>query len=306
MGLQLKVREAVRSGSWYSGDKQGLMREIEAMYLHSVGPGKRPSALDQRKDVRKILGLVSPHAGYACSAPTATHGFLALAEDRSEIDTVVLLGNKHTGRGPEISVASHDFWNTPLGEVPLNKSFLSKVVMNKSRLADQVRKHIDFDETAHHDEHSIELQIPFLQDIFQDFRIAPIAIGSLPFSITQPLGQYLAEIIKAEGMEDSTVAIASTDMTHGNYSPILNHDQVSSLDKLAINPMLDRDPISLEEVVQKNKISMCGLGPVMGLLSYTESLGAQSARILNYATSGLTCGSMSSVVGYLSMVILRM
>jgi AmmeMemoRadiSam system protein B len=275
------------------------------MYLHSVGPGKRPPTLDQRLDTKEILGLISPHAGYACSAPTAAHGFLALAEDRREIDTVILLGNKHTGRGPEVSVASHDAWETPLGEVNLNKSFLSKVVNNKSNLADLLAQHIDFDETAHQEEHSIELQIPFLQDVFEGFRIAPIAIGGLPFNLTQPLGHYIAEIIRNEGLERSTIAIASSDMTHGNYFPSRNHDQVSSLDKLAITPMQNRDPSSLEAIVHENNISMCGLGPIMVLLSYTESLGAQSAKVLNYATSGMTCGSMNSVVGYLSMIILN-
>ncbi|MFW9854513.1 MAG: AmmeMemoRadiSam system protein B [Candidatus Thorarchaeota archaeon] len=299
------VREPIRAGSWYAGYKEGLIRELENMYLHSVGPGKRPPSKDVRKDKKEILGLISPHAGYACSAPTAAHGFLSLAEDRRSIDTVILLGNKHTDLGPEVSVASHDAWNTPLGEVALNKSFLSRVVSNKNRLAGDLAKHIDFDEIAHREEHSIELQIPFLQDIFEDFRIAPIAVGRIPFSFAQALGQYLAEAIRAENLENTTVAIASSDMTHGNYLPSLNHEQVSSLDKLAIKSLVNRNPSSLEEVVRKNKISMCGLGPVMVLLSCTESLGAKSAKVLNYATSGMTCGPMSSVVGYLSMIITK-
>ncbi len=300
----MKIRDAVRAGSWYSGYKEGLIKEINAMYLHEVGPGKRPAAIEQRKNVKNLLGLISPHAGYACSAPTATHGFLALADDRKEIDTVVLLGNKHTPYGPEISVAPHDYWNTPLGQVPLNRSLLEKIVEKKVK-SPEIARHIDFDDTAHRDEHSIELQIPFLQDIFQDFRIAPIAIGNLPVKVTQLFGYYLAEIIEDEGIKDSIVTIASSDMTHGNFFPQLNHDQVSSLDKLAITPMLKRDPKELEEVVQKNNISMCGVGPVKVLFSLTEKLGAKTAKILNYATSGLTCGSKSAVVGYLSMAILK-
>jgi len=300
----MKVRDAVRAGSWYSGYKDGLIKEINAMYLHEIGPGKRPSEVEQRKNVKNLLGLISPHAGYACSAPTATHGFLALAEDRKEIDTVIILGNKHTPYGPEISVSPHDYWNTPLGQAPLNRSLLEKIV-GKKDISAEIAHHIDFDDTAHRDEHSIELQIPFLQDIFQDFRIAPIAIGNLPAKITQSFGYYLAEIIKDEGIEESMVVIASSDMTHGNYSPQLNHDQVSSLDKLAIVPMLKRDPKELEEIVQKNNISMCGVSPVKVLFSVTEELGANSAKLLNYATSGLTCGSKNAVVGYLSMAILK-
>ncbi len=176
----MQVRPAVRAGSWYSGHKDGLIQEINRMYLHEVGPCRRPLALDQRKEVKNILGLVSPHAGYACSAPTAAHGFLALAEDRKEIDTAILLGNKHTHHGPEISVASFDAWQTPLGQVPANMSFLSSIVENKHQLSNQLEQMVDFDESAHMDEHSIELQIPFLQDIYSEFKIAPIAIGHLP------------------------------------------------------------------------------------------------------------------------------
>ncbi|MFW9903893.1 MAG: AmmeMemoRadiSam system protein B [Candidatus Thorarchaeota archaeon] len=301
----MRVRTAVRAGSWYSGQKDRLINEINAMYLHKIGPGRRPPALDKRKDVKNILGIVSPHAGYACSAPTASHGFLALAEDRKEVDTVILLGNKHTPYGPEISVASFDAWNTPLGQVPVNMSLLNRIINNKHQLSDQLAHLVNFDDTAHMDEHSIELQIPFLQDIYSDFKIAPIAIDRLPTNITQSFGDYLAKTITEEGIEDSTIAIASSDMTHGNFSPILNHDEVSSLDKLALKSMLNRDPEALEEVVRKNNISMCGVGPVKVLLSFTEKLGARSAKLLNYSTSGLTCGPRSSVVGYASVAIMK-
>ncbi|MFX0016610.1 MAG: AmmeMemoRadiSam system protein B [Promethearchaeota archaeon] len=299
------VRSAIRAGSWYSGQKDRLVQEIHNMYLHEVGPGRRPVAFNQRKEVKNVLGVVSPHAGYACSAPTASHGFLAIAEDRREVDTVILLGNKHTHRGPEISVASFDAWETPLGLVGVNKSLLKRIIENKHQLSKQLALMIDFDDTAHKDEHSIELQIPFIQDIFSKVKIAPIAVGHLPTNLTQSFGYYLAEMIKQEGIENSTVAIASTDMTHGNYFPMLNHDQVSSLDRLALVPILNRDPEALEDAVQKNNISMCGVGPVKVLLSMTEKLGAKSAKLLNYATSGLTCGSRSAVVGYASIAVLK-
>lgn len=301
----MRVRTAVRAGSWYSGQKDRLINEISSMYLHNVGPGRRPPALDQRKDMKNLLGIVSPHAGYACSAPTAAHGFMALAEDRKEIDTAILLGNKHTHHGPDISVASFDAWETPLGQVPVNMSLLTRIINNKHQLSNEIAQIIDFDDTAHMDEHSIELQIPFLQDIYSEFKIAPIAIGRLPTNLTQSFGHYLAEIIKDQGIEDSTIAIASSDMTHGNYFPQLNHEQVSLLDKLALTPMLNRDPEALEEAVQKNNISMCGVGPVKVLLSLTEKLGAKSAKLLNYATSGLTCGPRSSVVGYASVAVMK-
>lgn len=301
----MRVRAAVRAGSWYSGHKDGLIKEIDAMYQHKVGPGRKPLALDQRKDVKNILGIISPHAGYACSAPTASHGFLALADDRKEIDTVLVLGNKHTHYGPEISVAPFNAWKTPLGQVSVNMSFLTRIIENKHKLPDPIKEKIDFDDTAHMDEHSIELQIPFLQNIYTNFKLAPIAVSHLPTNLTKSFGHYLADMIKEEGIDDSIIVIASTDMTHGNYFPQLNHDQVSSLDKLALTPILDRDPEALEEVVKQNSISMCGVGPVKVLLSLTEKLGAKSAKLLNYSTSGMTCGSRSSVVGYASIAVVK-
>ena len=300
----MRVRRAVRAGSWYSGYRDSLIKEINAMYMHEVGPGRRPTTLDKRKNNKRVIGVISPHAGYACSAPTATHGFLALAEDRKDIDTAILLGNKHTSSGPEISVAQYDKWETPLGQVPVNMSLLTRIVENTHQL-DSLRNILDFDNTAHADEHSIELQIPFLQDIYSDFKIAPIAIAHLPTNITQSFGHYLADMIKAEGIKDSSIIIASTDMTHGNYFPQLNHDQVSKLDKLALSAILEQDSENLEEVVQKNKISMCGVGPVKVLLALSEKLGAKSVKLLNYSTSGLTCGSRSSVVGYASVALLK-
>lgn len=300
----MQVRRAVRAGSWYSGSKDSLMKEIDAMYLHQVGPRRRPPAIGERPNDKNILGIISPHAGYACSAPTAAHGFLALAEDRQDIDTVILLGNKHTPYGPDISVAQFDAWDTPLGQVPAKMSLLKRIIANKNQLPD-LKDSINFDQTAHADEHSIELQIPFLQDIFSEFKIAPIGVAHLPTNLTKSFGHYLAEMIKEEGIEDNTVIIASSDMTHGNYFPILNHDQVSSLDKLALDVILKRDAEELEKVVQKHKISMCGVGPVKVLISLTEKLGANSAKLLNHSTSGLTCGSRSSVVGYASVAITK-
>ncbi|MHA1966275.1 MAG: AmmeMemoRadiSam system protein B [Candidatus Hodarchaeales archaeon] len=299
----MKVRNAVRAGSWYSGHKESLIKEINAMYLHEVGPGRRPVALDQRKEGKKIIGIVSPHAGYACSAPTAAHGFLALAEDRKEIDTAILLGNKHTTYGPEISVASYDAWETPLGQVPVNMSLLSRIIDNRHNMPN-LKEKIDFDSSAHGEEHSIELQIPFLQDIYSEFNIAPIAISHLNTQSSKSLGYYLAEMIKDEGIEESVIIIASSDMTHGNYFPQLNHEQVTSLDKLALDAILKRDPEELERTVRENNISMCGVGPVKVLLSLAEKLEATSAKLLNYATSGLTCGPRSSVVGYASIALI--
>ncbi|MFX1512610.1 MAG: AmmeMemoRadiSam system protein B [Promethearchaeota archaeon] len=297
----MRIRRSVRAGSWYSGSKEALLREIKAMYEHEVGPGLEPPAVEQRSNEKKILGVISPHAGYSCSAPTATHGFLALAKDRQNLDTVLLLGNRHSWGGPEVSVADHDAWETPLGTVQVNKTFVNKIDLEKKQL-EEGSKLIELDTTAHADEHSIELQLPFLQHLYSDFQIVPIAIGNLPVRHTITLGKFFADLIISEGLEETTVAVASTDMTHGNMYN-LNHQEVSRRDQFAIEAIIQRDPAALEAAVKKHDISMCGEGPTKVLLSLTEKLGAKSAKLLNYATSGQTCGPMSAVVGYASVVI---
>ncbi|MFX0124711.1 MAG: AmmeMemoRadiSam system protein B, partial [Candidatus Hodarchaeota archaeon] len=132
----------------------------------------------------------------------------------------------------------------------------------------------------------------------------PIAIGDLPVSHTTSLGDFLADLVIEEELNKSLVTIASTDMTHGNMYG-LDHTEVSRRDKLAIKPLLERNPAALEAAVHKHDISMCGVCPTNVLLSLTDKLGASKAELLNYATSGQTCGPMSAVVGYASIAIYR-
>lgn len=286
---------------WYKDNKEGLINEIQSMFMHKVGPGILPPKQNERSNKGNLLGLISPHAAFACSGPTTSHGILELAKDRQNIDTIIVLGNKHTPYGPSVSLGAYDLWETPIASVPINNKLLDRINASKRNLPKNLKTHIDYDTSAHNQEHSIEIQVPFLQFIFKDFKIAPIAIGHLSSETTNVLGKYFAQIIKKADLQDSIVVIASSDMTHGNYSPILNHEQVTELDKKALDKILKRNPQELEKVVQKYHISMCGVSPVNVLMSLTDELGAQSAKLLNYSTSGLTCGDKSSVVGYASV-----
>jgi len=293
------IRKPVRAGSWYPGSKSALISELDSMFLHEAGPRKKPLNTDNRSPSKAIAGIISPHAGYACSAPVAAHGFLALAADRKEIDTAILLGNKHTHYGPEISIAGHDAWETPLGRVTVNKELSDKIMSGTDALSKNLNDLIGIDTSAHDNEHSIELQLPFLQYIFPEFSILPIAIGHIPTEESVEFGNYLADVILDNELD--AVAVASTDMTHGNYPPFLNHQEVKELDEKAIKPILDLDPKALEEAVRRYRISMCGVGPVKVLLSLVKKMGCNKAELFKYATSGETCGSMNAVVGYASI-----
>ncbi|MFX1512609.1 MAG: AmmeMemoRadiSam system protein B [Promethearchaeota archaeon] len=297
----MRIRKAVRSGSWYAGSRDTLLQELSIVYKHKIGPGQEPPPLEQRENTNSILGLMTPIGGYPCAAPTAAHGFLALAEDRQEVDTIILLGNKHTREGPEISIASYNGWATPLGAIPVNISFRERIVGEKSHLLDELARSIRLDTEVHKNEHSIELQLPFLQHLYNNFQIVPIAIDNLSTHLTTQFGDYLAKLIIEEDLKDSSVIIASGELSDGNYVPYLNHEEVTKLDRYAIEPILKCDPETLEAAVTKYSLR-CGVGPVKVLLSALNRLGVKSGELLNYATSGLTCGPMNAVKGYASVI----
>ncbi len=159
------MRSPVVAGQFYAGARSELLRQIEHCYLSIHGPGKLPKV---GKEIRKIVGLVSPHAGYMYSGPVAAHGFFQVAQDGLP-KCVVILGPNHTGAGSGVSIMTSGKWKTPLGEVQIDED-----LGNGIRLVSDI---IDDDIVAHAYEHSIEVQLPFLQHIFGDeFKMVPICM----------------------------------------------------------------------------------------------------------------------------------
>jgi len=278
------LRPPAVAGAFYEGSRSGLIRQIEWCYRHPHGPGQVPSTVS---GPRRILALVSPHAGYMYSGPVAAHGFSELSGD-GRPSSVVIIGPNHTGMGSGVAIALAGRWKTPLGEVALDGD-LGKRIMEESEIIDQ-------DETAHAHEHSIEVQLPFLQHLFGELRMVPICMMMQDPETSREVGEAIARACSGKDV----LIIASTDFTH--YEP---RESAYAKDREAIEKILQLDPDGLMEVIEERNITMCGPGPVCASLWAAREMGARKARLLKYATSGDTGPPMEEVVGYASISIRR-
>lgn len=281
-------RRPAVAGMFYEADFELLRNQIKESYLHPLGPGKLPEI--NVKGPRKVLGIVSPHAGYMYSGPIAAHGFYQLAID-GKPDTFIILGPNHTGLGSPIATMIEDYWITPLGKVDID-SELAKEVVKLSNI-------VDIDPSAHRYEHSIEVQIPFLQYLFGEIKFVPISMMWQTPEAALRIAKAIHEASKK--LNRDTVIIASTDLNH--YEP---HNETVRKDKMAINAILRRDSKELSKILDTYNISMCGPGPVMVLMEYSKLVNHEiEVKLLKHATSGDITGDKSAVVGYASIVFKR-
>jgi len=280
--LHRRVRYPSQAGTFYAGSSEALKRQIENCFTHRFGPGTIPKVA--KNGPRKILGLVCPHAGYMYSGPVAANSYYQLALD-GRVDVFVILGPNHYGVGSGLAIMDSGIWRTPLGDVEVDAE-LAKKIVHESGL-------IDIDESAHRYEHSIEVQIPFLQYLYgSSFKIVPICFLMQDLESSKEVGNALAKVLAGR----NAVIIASTDMTH--YEP---QSRAEEKDKRAINAILKMDEELLYATLESYNISACGYGPVIALIVAAKKLGAKDVKLLSYRTSGDITGDKSSVVGYASI-----
>ncbi|MEM2319347.1 MAG: AmmeMemoRadiSam system protein B [Candidatus Bathyarchaeia archaeon] len=274
-----KVRLPSQAGAFYAGTAESLRRQIEECFLHRLGPGNIPKVVEAGP--RRIVGLICPHAGYMYSGPVAAHSYYSLALD-GKPDTVVLLGPNHTGYGSGLAIMSEGLWRTPLGDVEIDRETANKIV-EESRL-------IDIDETAHRYEHSIEVQLPFLQYLYGlRFKIVPICFLMQDFHSAEEVGQAVARAVAGK----NALIVASSDMTH--YEP---HRSAEKKDRLALQAVEAMDGAKFYSIIESHGVTACGYGPIAALITAAKILGAKEAKLLCYKTSGDVSGDYSSVVGY--------
>ncbi len=279
-----KIRDPVYSGSFYENNLSKLNKQIENCFLHEIGVGKLP--LTNFAGKRKIRGLISPHAGYLYSGPVASHGFYRLARD-GKPDTIIILGPNHRGYGEEISIISSGKWSTPLGELEINED-LAKNILNHSKI-------IKEDNKAHQYEHSIEVQIPFIQYIFgNNINIVPISMARQDIETNIRVAGAISSSVK----DKDIVIIASSDFTH--YK---SKEYAKNIDYQAIEAILKFNPQKLYDLIYDQQLTMCGPGPITTMLIVCKALGANKAELLKYATSGDITGMNEEVVGYASIII---
>jgi AmmeMemoRadiSam system protein B len=277
----MKIRRPAVSGLFYADTVGELQEQIGWCYKHEIGPGTIPQV--NSIGLRRLVAMVVPHAGYYYSGPVAAHAYKELAED-GIFDTAVILGPNHTGYGGPVSVWAEGRWSTPLGDVEVDKKLAQRL------LGDVIRA----DETAHVHEHSIEVQLPWLQYLYGKVRIVPVVMLAQDLETARTVGKSIAQ---AGG---NLIVIASSDLTH--YEP---HSVAMEKDSSVIEAVIALDEEELYERCERLRCTMCGYGPVAAAMVASKEMEGDKASLLKYATSGDTSGDFSRVVGYGSIVIRR-
>jgi AmmeMemoRadiSam system protein B len=239
--------------------------------------------------VTSAIGCVAPHAGYIYSGGVAGAVYSGL-----EIpEHCIILCPNHTGKGQALAVMATTTWQTPLGEVAADAGVATELLRRFPALRE--------DSAAHRSEHAIEVQLPFLQVRQPRLKIVPIAIGTRDFDVLRGLGEALAEVIGdlQEAGSGKVLMVASSDMNHYESDAITRVK-----DHKAIEKILAMDARGLWEVVMNEDISMCGFGPTVTMLTAAKLLGATSATLVKYATSGEVSGDFEAVVGYAGIIVL--
>lgn len=281
----MRIRRPVQAGSFYADTEEALRRQIENCFTHKLGPGKIPTL---KEGSRSIVGLVCPHAGYMYSGPIAAHSYYALATN-GKPDVIIMFGPNHTGQGSGLAVMKEGVWQTPFGDVQIDQE-TAEQLLRKSKI-------IDIDERAHVYEHSIEVQIPFLQYLYgSTFKFVPISFLMQDFESSSKVGQTVAEVLE----EKNALIIASTDMTH--YE---SHEVAERKDKKALSALERLEAREFYSTVEKYHITACGYGPVVALVTAAKLLGAKTSQVLCYKTSGDVTGDHSAVVGYASVALIK-
>jgi AmmeMemoRadiSam system protein B len=279
------IRLPYRAGSFYAATSSLLKRELADCFTHKFGPGAPPSPT--RQNLTKTVALISPHAGYMYSGPIAATGFHYVAAE-GQPDTVIIIGPNHTGYGSGASVMVQGLWRTPLGDISINSCLAATIQRNS--------QYLDIDPIAHRYEHSIEVQLPFLQYVYDQFQLVPICMLMQDIEVSCDVGNAIADAVK----DLNVLIIASTDFSHYVPQPI-----AVQKDEKAILAITQLDEQVLQNVIQTYNISMCGYGPVSAAIIAAKRLGATKGRLLQYKTSGDISEDFSQVVGYASIALMR-
>jgi hypothetical protein len=276
----MQIRTPAVAGMFYPKEKKELKTIIRDCFLHTFGAGKIPPSDDKQS----VLGVICPHAGYMYSGPVATNSFYNISSQKP--DLVIIIGPNHWGIGCSIATMKEGIWQTPLGDVEVDRESAMKI--------NKISKRVELDFFSHTKDHSLEVQVPMLQEIYSHkFKILPIILIDQDYKSAKEVGSAVAKIAKMK----KTVIIGSSDFTHYEENSYA-HKQ----DKALIEPILELDVDRFYSVLQENQVSACGYGAIASTMIACKELGATKGSLLRYATSGDVTGDKSSVVGYASIV----
>lgn len=265
------VRQPAVAGQFYASDEEELRNAVK----HYLVPSERK---------RPARGVMVPHAGYMYSGKTA-----GVVYGSAELPPLVLmLGPNHTGVGAPISVYAEGAWRTPLGEVRVDEALAAALLA--------ACPDAEADTLAHRREHSLEVQVPFLQTLLPSLRILPVVVGTPDFGALQALGRAVAEVVHQS--EEPVMILISSDMTHYESA-----ESARAKDRYALDALESLDAEALHRVVQERRITMCGVAPATAALVALRALGARRGELLDYTNSGDVSGDYRSVVAYAGMVM---
>jgi AmmeMemoRadiSam system protein B len=273
------ARRSVYAGSWYPGTKESLTRAVDE-YLADV---------DQPLVAGELLGLISPHAGYDFSGRTAAYAYYQL--QGRQVDTVVLLGPSHRAWVGDSAISNESAYETPLGLVPLDRAFIDDLAGRSSL------RPVEGDV-----EHSLEIQIPFLQRQLGEFRLVPIMMSASDPVIAQQLAAGLADVIRRRADDGKrTLLVASSDLHH-----IKNYDEVVRRDQAVVDAVNAYDLLRLRSLLMDPGCTVCGWMPILTVLHAAKGLGADNVKVLHHTNSGDVTGQRwpgQYTVGYMAAAV---
>ena len=275
----VSVRPSPIAGTWYPDDPATLAALVDRLLDESAAqlpplPGR-------------VLGLVAPHAGIMYSGPVAGRAFAAVRGQR--FDVVAVLGPMHPYHPADILTTAHEYYATPLGTIPVAHDLLEA-------LNARLQQHLGLGLTpiARDPEHSLEMELPFLQRAVGEFRLLPLMLRTVDPQVLHTLGVVLAEILPADSL-----LVASSDLSHYYPDPVAR-----SLDREMIRRILAMDPLAVLRGEEEGRAFACGRAAIAATLWAAKALGATQAVELGYATSGDTSGDTTMVVGYAAIALL--
>lgn len=270
-------RSPVAAGSFYPSNPEKLKKDINT-YLKNA---------EKKKFNGELFGLIVPHAGYIYSGPVAAYSYAQLIN--SDVELVIVLAPSHRARFDGASIVTDGVFEGPLGDVIIDEA-LSKSL--------EKQPHFEFIKEAHLYEHSLEVQIPFLQSVLKKFSLVPIVIGSVDIALCKALAEEITDSLVKE--KRKFIIIISTDLSH-YYS----YESAKKMDSIFIDNLKSFDIQKLYQSLQKEESQACGEGPVLTGMFLAQIMGVKRIEILKYANSGDTAGDKEQVVGYLSAAIVK-
>ncbi|MFB3779024.1 MAG: AmmeMemoRadiSam system protein B [Bryobacteraceae bacterium] len=275
-----RTRPAANAGAFYPADPRELASMIDGFLARAKPP-----------EIKDVVALVAPHAGYVYSGGVAAHSY-ALLKGR-KVERVVIISPSHVESFPFSAIYDGAAYSTPLGQVAVDTAFAARLAKSSKLIQISGRGHNPGRDRA---EHAVEVQVPFLQRVLGQFKIVPIVMGGQDYEACRALGLALAKNIQGP----DTVIVASSDLSH--YHP---YDEAAKMDRKTLRAIEEWDYFSMLRNFEERVWEACGGGPIVAAMIAAERLGARQAKLLAYANSGDTAGDRSRVVGYGAVAIYR-